>query len=301
MADAEYKQPNTAQTTWPAFAATRYFVALAVMKLRDQGRLSVRNKLCLYVSGCPAAWRPITIRELLLNTSGIGSFDPFAPGATLQGTMTACKAMPLASPPGTQQPNTWSDCNTFLLGAIVQKVTGKTWEAAMQDLIYGPAGMTHTGLMTNALKPPRVGRFYRAGIPSPELNYAGYYLPYTTVDDLIRLSHAVLAEKLISRRALDAMFTPVFLDDPTSLPSPWRGYESVMWPANLETYTAVCVICVNGGGEDDTGNQAGFYINLELSPSADAVEIELINDSGYFSGADDNAFISYISKDMYGR
>jgi CubicO group peptidase (beta-lactamase class C family) len=300
MADAEDRVPNTAQTRWPAFAATRFLVALAIMKLQEQGKLTVRQAICTYIRGCPAAWRPLTIEELLLNTSGMGSYDPFVPGVSLDQTMAACKASPLVSPPGSTYLG--SDCNTFVLGAILEQVTGKTWAAAMQELVYGPAGMAHTGRMTNALRPPQRGRLYRAGVATPELNYDGYNLAYTTVDDLVRLGHALLAGRLISRQSRDAMFTPRLSADPSD-PGAFRfGYEVGMWPATATEYQARCVSCVSGGGEDDTGAHSGFFITVWVSPEAGSVQIEVGNDSGYFDPGDaDNAFYSFVSKALYGK
>jgi hypothetical protein len=70
---------------------------------------------------------------------------------------------------------------------------------------------------------------------------------------MIRLNHALLAGTLVSKQSLKVMFTPLFHDDPSDPNSPWRGYEVVMQPATATTYKAVCVSCVNGGGEDETG------------------------------------------------
>jgi CubicO group peptidase (beta-lactamase class C family) len=303
LADAEDRVPNTAQTRWPAFGETRFLVALEIMKLQDEGRLSVQDKICRYMSGCPAAWEPISIRELLTNTSGMGSIDPFSPGVSLDQTMAACMANPLVSRPGTQtnRGSPWSDCNTLLLGATVEKATGKSWEAAMDDLVFRPAGMTNSGRMTNALRPPQRGRLYRAGIPTPELNYDGFNLAYTSVEDLVRLNHALLDGTLISQRSLDAMFTPLFHDDPSDASSPWRGYEVVMNQATANTYKGVCEACVNGGGEDEEGIQAGFFMDNSLSIDADALQIVIINDSAYFTGDDDNTFDSFIGKQLYGK
>jgi serine/threonine-protein kinase len=303
LADAESNVPNTLHTKWPFFGETRFLVALAIMRLHDEGKLSVQDGICRYVSDCPAAWQPITIRDLLTNTSGMGSFDPFAPGVTLARTMAACKGNPLSSPPGTQtnQGTPWSDCNTVVLGSILDKLTGKTWEGAMRQLVFGPAGMTDTGRMTNALRPPQRGRLYRAGVATRELNYDGFDLAYTTVADVIRLNHALLAGKVVSRRSLDAMFTPLFHDSPNDSSSPYRGYEVDIWPATATTYESVLEGTVNGGGEDDEGIHAGFFVDINVSPAARALQVVIINDSAYFTGDSDNAFDSFVRRQLYGK
>ena len=101
MADAEHKVPSMIQTNWPAFAETRFLVALGIMRLQEQGKLAVQDKICRYITGCPAAWRPITIEELLTNASGLDSYDPFNATGGLAQTLAACKATALLAPPGT--------------------------------------------------------------------------------------------------------------------------------------------------------------------------------------------------------
>jgi CubicO group peptidase (beta-lactamase class C family) len=298
MADAEDKVPNTVRTRWPAFSENRFMVGLAIMRLQGQGKLAVDDKICLYLSGCPAAWQPLTIEELLTNTSEIGSYDPFSRAGGLAQTMAACKATPLVSTPGTAGP--WSDCNTLLLGAILERVTGTTWEAAMQSLVFGPAGMTSSGRMTNALKPPQRGRLYQAGFPTPELNYDGFNLAYTTVADLVRLNHALLAGTLISRQSRDAMFTSRMLADPTDPTSPGLGYEVVIDPATASRSARVCVSCIDGGGEDDEGLHAGFAMTIFVSPEARSQAILIDNDTDYFNIDADNTFQhSIISTRLY--
>jgi CubicO group peptidase (beta-lactamase class C family) len=215
--------------------------------------------------------------------------------------MAACKASPLLSAPGAEA-NPWSDCNTLLLSTILEKVTGKTWADAMQGLVFKPADMTNSGRMTNALKPPQRGRLYSAGAPTQDLNYDGFYLAYITGEDVIRLNHALLAGALLTQRSLNTMFTPLFHDDAADSNSPWRGYEVIMSPETAKIHKAICESCMNGGGEDQEGRDAGFFMTVTLSPGAGSLQMEINNDSAYFNpGADDNAFAAFISKPLYGK
>ena len=54
------------------------------------------------------------------------------------------------------------------------------------------------------------------------------------------------------------------------------------------------------GGEDDEGNQAGFFMTVAMSRAADALQIEINNDSALFL-PDDNAFASYIGTELFGK
>lgn len=181
------------------------------------------------------------------------------------------------------------------------KLTGKSWETAMEELVYRPAHMTHTGRMTNALTPPQRGRLYRGGLPTPELNYDGFYLAYTTGEDIIRLNHALLAGTVISTKALDAVFNTGVPVDPPRGYEVMRNWPGFMFPDRAATYyPAIAEADVNGGGEDDEGNQAGFFMTVAMSRAADALQIEINNDSALFL-PDDNAFASYIGTELFGK
>jgi CubicO group peptidase (beta-lactamase class C family) len=74
MADAEDKIPNMLQTKWPAFAVSRFLQGVAIMRLQDEGKLSVQDRMCKYLAACPTAWRSMTIKELITNTSGMPAY-----------------------------------------------------------------------------------------------------------------------------------------------------------------------------------------------------------------------------------
>jgi CubicO group peptidase (beta-lactamase class C family) len=299
MADSQTTVPNTAQTKWPAFNESRFLVALAIMKLQDEGKLSVQDKICAHINACPAAWQPITIHELLTNSSGIGGIDPFDLGVTVNKTMATCQASPLLSAPGVF--STWSECNPFLLSTIIQKVTGKSWAEAMQELVFGPAGMTNTGQMTNALRPPQVGRFYRAGQATPELNYDGTYFAYTSVEDMMRLNHALLAGTLISKQALAATFTGYIHDNPSDSNSASLGYELIMFPTPSTQNEVVVLAEVNGNSEDNAGLEAGLNMSVDLSPDDGAMEIFVANDAVTYGADAEDHFNDLISRLMWGK
>ena len=74
LADHDRKIPNTPQTRFPIGALTDQFTALAVLTLQEQGKLNVQDNICMYLSDCPDAWKPITIQHLLTHSSGLPDF-----------------------------------------------------------------------------------------------------------------------------------------------------------------------------------------------------------------------------------
>ena len=105
-ADATTKTPDTVTTRYRIGSETKAFTALAIVQLQQQGRLKVSDLICHYVTGCPAAWQPITLQELLTHSSGIydygndGPFDLSQPHTPDQVVALAA-AKPLTFPPGT--------------------------------------------------------------------------------------------------------------------------------------------------------------------------------------------------------
>jgi CubicO group peptidase (beta-lactamase class C family) len=65
---------NSSQTKFPIFGLTDTLSAAGIMKLQEDGELSVQDTLCSFLAACPAAWQPVTLEELLNGTSGIADY-----------------------------------------------------------------------------------------------------------------------------------------------------------------------------------------------------------------------------------
>ncbi len=149
MADIEGKIPITPATHFRLGSITKQFTAAAVLRLAEQGKLSLDDPLSKFVPGYPAPGASATVRQLLNHTSGvmpytqIHSFMDEANTGKAYSTdqlIAEFKDVPAPSKPGEK----WGYNNSgyVLLGAILEKVTGKSWDQAVGDLVTGPLKIT---------------------------------------------------------------------------------------------------------------------------------------------------------------
>lgn len=232
MANLEQETPNTPQTKFRIGSVTKQFTAMAIIMLQERGKLSVRDSVCKYVPDCPAAWQPITIHHLLSHTSGIPSFTEFPDNDDYErkqmavlATMERFKNKPLDFQPGEKY--TYSNSNYLTLGYVVEKASGKSYEDFLRENIYEPLHMADSGYdhPRNILK-RRAAGYGRNG--NTVVN-ASYYFEmdtpfaggsqYSTVEDLYLWDQALYTEKLVSKKSLDAIFTPHAPQD-----QEWHGY-----------------------------------------------------------------------------
>ncbi|GAC1400319.1 MAG: serine hydrolase domain-containing protein [Chloroflexota bacterium] len=211
MADREHSVANTPQTQFQISHSTKQFTAMAVLLLQERGKLTVNTPICTYISDCPEEWKPITIHELLSQTSGIpdvGAVHSADAAPNPEAFISLFKHVPFDFQPGTQFG--FSDPGFVILGAIVAKLSGEPYEMFMQKNIFDPLQMRSTGFMlpNTVLSHGAVG--YLAGTPStsapaPAFPNAGYGM-YSTVEDLSRWDEA-LAGGALSEKSWTAMFT----------------------------------------------------------------------------------------------
>ena len=298
MADATTKAPTTLQTRWPMFGVEGFMVAIAVLRLQEEGKLTVQDTLCTYVHGCPQAWRSLTIQEMLNGSSTIGIYNPFSVPGTIAATIALCKATPmLTAPQGVQSD---SPCNRVLLSQVIAQVTHESFGTAMRQLVFGPAGMTNTGLVTGA--PARSAHGYSAGMAAVPLEYGGYPLIYATAGNVQRLDGALLAGKLHSPQSVRALIAPQWKAAPT-VPL-WYADGSYVAKANLWFFASLNtsipgrthrVVAMSDGPDG-----AGFEIDNLFSPDDGTIEIELNNDTGLFSNDADNHFQDHVERLLWG-
>jgi CubicO group peptidase (beta-lactamase class C family) len=220
MANVEHDIPNTPQTKFRLGSITKQFTATAILLLEERGKLSVQDAVCKYVPECPAAWQEITVHHLLTHTSGIPNFTSFpdyvktmmqpSPAAT---TLERFKNKPLDFKPGERM--SYSNSGYVLLGYIIEKASGETYEVFIRKNIFEPLKMMNTGYdVSSQILKHRAAGYARRGDGVANAAYLDMTIPhaagalYSTVEDLYLWDQALFTENLLSKASLDKMFTP---------------------------------------------------------------------------------------------
>ena len=221
MANVELGVPNTPQSVFRLGSITKQFTGMAITMLQERGKLSVSDPICKYLTHCPPAWQPLTVKHLLTHTSGIPnytSFPEFGKSAVLPvsspGMMALLKDKPLEFAAG--EKFAYSNSGYFLLGTIIERASGKSYEAFLQENIFTPLGMKNTGydspirIIKNraAGYARQSGEMVNAAYMDMSIPYAAGSL-YSTTGDLLIWDQALYTEKLGIRKSLDEMFTPL--------------------------------------------------------------------------------------------
>lgn len=217
LANRDSQIPNTPQTKYRLASVTKQFTAMAILILQANGQLNVQHQICDYVPDCPSAWQALTIHHLLIHTSGIPNvteFDDFqarkaTPSAPEQ-TVAWFKDSPLEFSPGSQW--RYSNSGYVLLGYIIEQVSGRSYEAFVQQNIFEPLQMRDSGYDHNdgSLATGYTGLYSQWEEP----DYIDMSIPhaagalYSTVEDLYRWDQALYTEQLVPQELLELMFTP---------------------------------------------------------------------------------------------
>jgi CubicO group peptidase (beta-lactamase class C family) len=204
---------------------TKQFTATGILMLAEQGKLAVTDDLTRYLPDYPTHGKKITLEHLLTHTSGIRSYtDMPGFGAIMQKDMTVqqmidfFKNEPLQFEPGERY--AYSNSGYFLLGAIIEKVSGMSYAAFMSKHIFEPLGMNDTAYegheRTAARRVEGYARgkngFFPAAAISMTQPYAAGAL-ISTVDDLARWDAAIREGKLLTRASWEKAFTPFKLNN----------------------------------------------------------------------------------------
>ena len=220
LADREHGVPNTVTTKFRLGSISKQFTAMAVMLLEGQGRLSVHVPISQYLPYSPEHWKGITVHHLLNHSAGLGNL------AGIQGIQETKARLPLSVrelvetfretalefQPGSQY--RYSNSGYFLLGDIIERVAGVSYEDFLNHHIFGPLGMADSGydhyqtILTNRATGycRQGGQWVRASYLDMGFPYAAGAL-YSTAEDLFLWDQALHAGRLISASAHTRMTT----------------------------------------------------------------------------------------------
>jgi CubicO group peptidase (beta-lactamase class C family) len=186
--------------------------AFAALKLRDQKRLKLEDRICVYVPDCPSQWRDITIKHLIRHTSGIPDYEEklglyseaYLEFMTQQGAterlIEQARTQPLEFKPGSKFQ--YSNPAYIVLASIIELVTGVPFNDVVRELVLEPAGL----LRSSFAAPQNVSVGYTKNwerIPALSLEPpAGDAALVSTLDDLFKWSLAMDDPKMLE------VFTP---------------------------------------------------------------------------------------------
>ena len=222
MANMEWNIPNAPDTKFRLGSITKQFTAMLIMQLVEQSKLKLTGKITDYLPDYPkATGDKITIHHLLTHTSGIPNYtnvprffetlarNPYTP----QAFTKEFSGLPLDFEPGSKF--TYSNSGYFLLGVIIEKVTGKPYATVLTENILKPAQMADTGYdLFSPILPKRAAGYEKQGGKYVNAPYLDMSIPYaagsmySTVEDLYRWDQVLYTDKLLSASSKTVMFTP---------------------------------------------------------------------------------------------
>lgn len=242
LADLERSAPATTTTVYRIASLTKQFTAAGILRLAEQGKLSVDDRLSVYLPEFPRA-AEVSLRDLLNHTSGVRNYTETDTadrigdtGATVPELIAAiAKQDPLYDfAPGTMW--RYSNSNYALLGAVIEKVTGQTYAQFMKVTIFDPLGMADTAVDDNGavvldrasgyrLADSHPGAFRHAGHLDMSVPYAAGAIR-STIEDLVRWNSGLHGGRLLSPVSLKQMAGPGLLRNGA------ETQTAVYWPGD---------------------------------------------------------------------
>jgi len=220
MANMEWDMPNDTDTKFRLASITKQFTGTLIMQLVAEGKIDLQAPITTYLPDYPKeTGDKVTVHHLLTHSSGIPSYtslpdffkDKSRDPATPDEFVETFSKLPLEFEPG--ETFSYNNSGYFLLGVIIEKITGKTYEEAMHAYIFEPLKMNNSGydnyaeiIKNRATGYEQNGTEYRtAPYLDMSLPYAAGSL-YSTVEDLYLWDQALYTEKLLPKKYMDVIF-----------------------------------------------------------------------------------------------
>ncbi len=220
--NANDKVLNSEQTIFQLGSITKQFTSAVILKLQEEKKLSVSDKLSKYFPGYPKG-DSITIQQLLTHTSGVYNYtndqdfmtNEITKPATREKMMALFENKPLDFSPGTS----WSYSNSgySLLGYIIETVTKKSYEQAVRQYVFTPLHMMHSGFDFTHLnsKNKAIGYFKlndKDSMPAPIVDSTVSFSAgaiYSTTGDLYLWNEGLEHNQVLSKTQQETAYTPV--------------------------------------------------------------------------------------------
>lgn len=203
---------------------TKQFTSTAILKLAEQGKIDLNANITRYLPGFSTAGKTVTVEQLLNHTSGIKSYTSLSEVMSKKGLyispadmMKIIQAQPFDFEPNDQW--LYNNSGYFLLGMIIENVSGMSYGEYVKKNLFKPAGMKSSYTDDSNLPANVAKGYHQSG--STEFVASDYIHPsipysagaiFSTVDDLWRWNQAVFKYKLVKKESLEKAWAPTKLN-----------------------------------------------------------------------------------------
>lgn len=299
MADMDAKTPNDPETKFRLASVTKQFTAMLIVQLAAENKVKLDVPISTYLPAYPKKTGDIiTLHHLLTHTSGIPNYtsaleyrDVMQNSFKPEQLVDLFDDLPLEFKPG--EKFQYSNSGYVLLGYIIEKMTGKTYEEVLKQKICAPLKMQNTGVEHNDIVLKNTAKGYnRQGSTFQNASYIDMSVPfsagsmYSTLEDLYLWDRALYTEKLVPNKYMDLIFG-------SHIPSHGKVYYGYGWQIGK---------MFAGNSEDiipvvyHTGAINGFNTIITRIPD-DKSLIVLLNNTGEASLMDMTIAINGILND----
>ena len=225
MADLELGVEMKPENVFEIGSVTKQFTSVCILMLMEEGKLSIEDEITKFIPDYPTHGHKITIHHLLNHTSGIKSYTNMNAFSEVwrkdyrpEDLISEFKFKPMEFAPG----DAWNYNNSgyFLLGYIIEKISGMSYAEYIQEKIFDPLGMKNSyyGSMPKIIK-NRAKGYQKNGEEYVNAEYLSLTIPYaagsimSTVEDLNKWQMALKAGKLVKKESLDLAYTNTKLNN----------------------------------------------------------------------------------------
>lgn len=283
MANMEWGIPNTPETKFRLGSITKQFTAMLILQLVEQGKVKLEAKISDYLPDYRKdIGEKVTVHQLLTHTSGIPSYtglpnffqDVSRNPYKVDDFVKKYASGDLEFEPGSKF--SYNNSGYFLLGAIIEHVTGKPYEQVLKERIFEPVGMKNTGYdHYDTILPKRAAGYSKTTDGYTNAAYLDMSIPYaagslySTVEDLFLWDQALYTNSLLSEQSKTLMYKP-FLQD--------YAYGWVVRNASFKENNLPVQVISHGGGIN------GFATNISRYPNQRNLIVLLDNTGQATSG-----------------
>ena len=221
FADLENRVPVTPQSVFRIGSITKQFTSSAVMQLVEQGKIGLDDDITKYIPNAPVHGRRVLVRHLLNHTSGIPSYTDIEPfGAVIRTDLSHDSLLAIVARDSLMfEPGThfyYNNTGYYLLGMLLEKVTGTPYAQYVAEKLFAPNGLTSTYYCdTKRIIPHRAQGYDRERSGLVNTDYISMDLPFaagslcSTPRDLVKWNAQLASGQVVSAASYREMTTPV--------------------------------------------------------------------------------------------